>query len=141
MAASRVFWRAANYLITQLLNYTLLTILGIALFILLISIRQINQYERGVKFQFGKYSSIMNPGWRLVWPIVQTMQKVDMRVKVNDVPDQDAITKDNVSVNVNAVLYYKVTDAKLAIIEVEDFMYAVSQLIRPVQHRCLRHAA
>ena len=70
----------------------------------------------------------MEPGWRLVWPIAQSMQKVDMRVKVVDVPDQDAITKDNVSVNVNAVLYYKVIDAKLAIIEVQNFMYAVSQL-------------
>lgn len=103
-------------------------ILGIVIFIVLISLRQINEYERGIKFQFGKYKVIMNPGWRLVWPVIQTMQKVDIRVKAVDVPDQDAITKDNVSVNVNAVLYYKIAAADKAIIEVENFNYAVSQL-------------
>ncbi len=99
-----------------------------AIFVLLASIKQINEYERGVKFQLGKYISIMEPGWRIVWPVVQSYQKVDIRVKVVDVPDQDAITKDNVSVNVNAVLYYKVADAESAIIKVEYFDYAVSQL-------------
>ena len=98
------------------------------LFILIISIKQINEYERGVKFQLGKYIGIMNPGWRIVIPIFQTYQKVDIRVKAVDVPDQDAITKDNVSVNVNAVLYYKVDNAESAIIKVEYFDYAVSQL-------------
>ncbi len=97
-------------------------------FILLASIKQINEYERGVKFQLGKYISIMEPGWRIVVPVFQSYQKVDIRVKVVDVPDQDAITKDNVSVNVNAVLYYKVADAESAIIKVEYFDYAVSQL-------------
>lgn len=100
----------------------------IALFVILASIKQINEYERGVKFQFGKYISIMEPGWRIVWPIIQSYQKVDIRVKVVDVPNQDAITKDNVSVNVNAVLYYRVQDAEAAIIKVEVFDYAVSQL-------------
>jgi len=99
-----------------------------AIFILLASIKQINEYERGVKFQYGKYISIMEPGWRIVWPVVQSYQKVDIRVKAVDVPDQDAITKDNVSVNVNAVLYYKVANAESAIIKVEYFDYAVSQL-------------
>jgi regulator of protease activity HflC (stomatin/prohibitin superfamily) len=99
-----------------------------AMFILLTSIKQINEYERGVKFQYGKYISIMEPGWRIVWPIIQSYQKVDIRVKAVDVPDQDAITKDNVSVNVNAVLYYKVENAETAIIKVEYFDYAVSQL-------------
>jgi regulator of protease activity HflC (stomatin/prohibitin superfamily) len=97
-------------------------------FILLASIKQINEYERGVKFQLGKYISIMEPGWRIVIPVFQSFQKVDIRVKVVDVPDQDAITKDNVSVNVNAVLYYKVADAESAIVKVEYFDYAVSQL-------------
>jgi len=96
--------------------------------ILLASIKVVQEYERGVKFTFGKYSGIMRPGWRLVLPIFQSWQRVDMRVKVIDVPEQDAITKDNVSLNVNAVLYYKVDDAKTAIIEVEHFNYAVSQL-------------
>lgn len=103
-------------------------LLGIILFIILISIRQINEYERGVKFQLGKFYKVLNPGWRLVIPVIQSMQKVDMRVRVIDVPDQDAITKDNVSVNVNAVLYYKVLDSRAAVIEVEQFTYAVSQL-------------
>ena len=107
---------------------TFLTILGIILFIILISLKQINQYERGVKFLMGRYRLIMRPGWRIVIPIFQTYNKVDMRVKAVDVPDQDAITKDNVSIKVNAVLYYKVVDAKLAIIEVEHYDYAVSQL-------------
>lgn len=98
------------------------------LFVLLISIRQVNQYERGVKFQFGKFGKIVNPGWRLIFPIFQSMTKVDIRVKAVDVPDQDAITKDNVTVNVNAVLYYKVVAADRAILEVEHFYYAVSQL-------------
>lgn len=99
----------------------------IVLFLLLISIRQINQYERGIRFTFGKFTAIMEPGWRLVFPIIQTYQKVDIRTKAVDVPDQNAITKDNVSVRVNAVIYYKVSDASKAIIEVEDFKYAVSQ--------------
>ena len=102
--------------------------LAIILTIIIASIRQINEYERGVKFQLGKYKLIMRPGWRLVWPVIQSMKKIDMRVKAVDVPDQDAITKDNVSVNVNAVLYYKVQDAKLAVLEVEQYMFAVSQL-------------
>jgi len=99
----------------------------IALLIVIISIRQINQYERGVKFTFGKFTSVMQPGWRLVFPIIQQYQKVDVRIKAVDVPDQNAITRDNVSVRVNAVIYYKVSDANKAILEVEDFKYAISQ--------------
>ncbi len=106
------------------MNYT---IIGIVLFIIIISIRQINQYQRGVIFTFGKFTSVMEPGWRLVWPIIQSYQKVDIRTKAVDVPDQNAITRDNVTVKVNAVIYYKVSDANKAIIEVEDFQYAISQ--------------
>lgn len=102
-------------------------ILGVLLFLIVISIRQINQYQRGVKFTFGKFTSIMEPGWRIVWPIIQTYQKVDIRTKAVDVPDQNAITRDNVTVKVNAVIYYKVSDSEKAIIEVEDFQYAISQ--------------
>ncbi|XOU94534.1 MAG: slipin family protein [Candidatus Kerfeldbacteria bacterium] len=100
----------------------------IVIFILLISIRQINQYQRGVKFTMGRYTSTVEPGWRLVIPIFQMMKKVDMRVVAIDVPDQDAITRDNVTIKVNAVLYFKVTDARAAIIEVEHYSYAVSQV-------------
>lgn len=101
--------------------------LGIIIFIILISLKQINQYERGVKFTMGRYAGIMVPGWRIVIPVFQMYKKVDMRVKAVDVPDQKAITKDNVSVMVNAVIYYKVSAAEKAVIEVEDFRYAVSQ--------------
>lgn len=90
-------------------------------------LKQINQYERGVKFTMGKFSGIMNPGWKILIPVFQTFQKVDMRIKAVDVPDQRAITKDNVPVTVNAVIYYKISDPAKAIIEVENFYYAISQ--------------
>lgn len=102
--------------------------IGIIVFIILASIKQVNQYERGVKFGLGKFIGIMEPGWRLVIPVFQSYQKIDMRIKAVDVPDQEAITKDNISVKVNAVIYYKVSHAEKAIIEVENFYYAVSQL-------------
>jgi regulator of protease activity HflC (stomatin/prohibitin superfamily) len=105
----------------------LIPFIVIIVMIILISIKQINQYERGVKFTLGRFTRIMQPGWRLVIPIFQSYEKVDMRVKAVDVPDQKAITRDNVSVIVNAVLYYKVEFAEKAIIEVEDFRYAISQ--------------
>lgn len=103
-------------------------ILIIAAVVLLLSIKQINQYERGVKFTIGKFSGMMAPGWRLVIPVFQSYQKVDMRVRAVDVPDQEAITKDNISVTVNAVIYYRLSEAEKAILEVEDVYYAVSQL-------------
>ena len=80
-------------------------------FVIFISLRQVNQYQRGVRFTMGRYSGIMNPGWRIVLPIFQSYHKVDMRVKAVDVPDQRAITRDNVSVTVNAVIYYRVVSA------------------------------
>jgi regulator of protease activity HflC (stomatin/prohibitin superfamily) len=98
------------------------------LVVILISIRQVNQYQRGVKFTLGKYSSTAEPGWRLVIPIFQSMRKVDIRVKAVDVPDQEAITADNISIGINAVIYYKIKDAARAVIEVENFYHAVSQM-------------
>jgi regulator of protease activity HflC (stomatin/prohibitin superfamily) len=107
----------------------LFIILGVIVLILFLSfLRQVNQYERGVMFTMGRYSGTKNPGWRLVIPIFQGMRKVDMRLKAVDVPNQEAITKDNVSCQINAVIYYKVIDASKAIIGVENFYYAVSQL-------------
>lgn len=103
-------------------------ILIIVLVIVLLSIRQINEYERGIKFTLGKFSKIMKPGWRIVLPIFQSYKKVDIRTKAVDVPEQDAITKDNVSVRINAVIYYKVFDASKAVLEVENFYFAVGQL-------------
>ena len=105
--------------------WIILIIIGL---VLLSSIKQIDEYERGVKFTTGKFSKMMEPGWRLVLPIFQSFKKVDIRTKAVDVPEQEAITKDNVSVKINAVLYYKVFDASKAILAVENFRYAVSQL-------------
>lgn len=104
------------------------TIAPVLIIGLVILIRQVNQYERGVMLTIGKLSGTKGPGWRIVIPIFQKMYKVDMRVKAVDVPSQDAITKDNVSAQVNAVIYYRVRDAEKAILEVENFYYAVTQL-------------
>lgn len=103
-------------------------LIGFVVLIILVSIREVKQYERGLKFTLGKFTKLADPGWRLVIPIFQKMVKVDIRVKAVDVPDQEAITEDNVSVRINAVIYYKITDAAKAILEVENFYYAVSQL-------------
>ena len=105
-----------------------IVLIVIVAIILLRSIVQVNEYERGVRFTLGKFSKIMTPGWNLVLPIFQNYKKVDIRTKAVDVPEQDAITKDNVSVRINAVIYYKIFDASKAILEVENFYYAVSQL-------------
>ncbi len=103
-------------------------IIGFIIFIVLISLRQVNQYERGIKFRLGKFVKIMNPGLNIVLPIIESYRKVDIRTKVIDVPEQEAITKDNVSIKINAVLYFHVFDASKAILEVEDFIYAAEQL-------------
>lgn len=103
-------------------------LLGIVAFIIIISIRQINQYERGVKFRLGKFVGIRQPGWQIILPIFESLTKVDIRVKAVDVPNQEAITKDNISVGINAVIYYNVDDVSKAVLEVENFYYAISQL-------------
>ncbi|MBT7902580.1 slipin family protein [Candidatus Woesearchaeota archaeon] len=95
---------------------------------LLLSLRVVKEYERGVRFFLGKYMGLITPGLSLVLPILMTWERVDMRTKAIDVPDQDAISKDNVSLKVNAVLYYKVAEANKSILEVEHYNYAVSQL-------------
>ena len=106
----------------------LYVIIAILIIIILRSLRQINEYERGVLFRFGKFEKIMNPGLNLVLPIIHSFKKVDIRTKAVDVPAQDAITADNVSIKINAVLYYKIFDASKAIIAVENFQFAVAQL-------------
>ena len=110
------------------MNWLFWVIVVIIVITLLRSIVQIDEYERGVKFTCGKFSSIMEPGWNIILPIFQSYKKIDIRTKAVDVPEQDAITKDNVSVRINAVIYYKIFDASKAILEVENFYYAVSQL-------------
>ncbi|MBT3464526.1 slipin family protein [archaeon] len=99
-----------------------------AVIIILSGLRVIKQFETGILFTLGKFSKTLNPGLNFVLPIFQTMTKIDMRVTVVDVPEQDCISKDNVSINVNAVLYYKVAHAKAAILEVEEFHHATSQI-------------
>ena len=106
----------------------MIIIVIILLAIILASIKQINEYERGVKFRFGKFKEILEPGWQIVFPIFESFRKVDIRTKAVDVPAQEAITKDNVSVQINAVIYYKIFDASKSILAVENFYYAVGQL-------------
>ena len=104
-------------------------IIGIIIAIFLLGgLRIVNQYERGVLLTLGRYTGTKAPGLRWILIGIQRMIKVDMRVKVVDVPNQDCMTKDNVSVNVNAVLYYLLNSAEKAVLEVEHFEYAVSQL-------------
>ena len=100
----------------------------IAIAIIIGSIKQVEEYERCIMFSFGKFSKILNPGWNIVLPIFQSFRKVDIRTKAVDVPEQDAITKDNVSIRINAVIYYKVFDASKAVLAVQDYYYAVGQL-------------
>lgn len=106
-------------------------IIGIFVFfivLVLFMLRQINQYERGVMFTLGRFTGIKKPGWRLVVPVFQNLTKVDIRTKAVDVPDQEAITKDNIPVRINAVVYYRITDAGKAILEVENYFWATSQV-------------
>lgn len=91
-------------------------------------LREVKQYERGVVLTMGRFTSLQEPGWRIIIPIFQQMEKVDLRVKAVDVPDQKVITRDNVSASINAVIYYRVSDAAKAVLEVENFRFAVSQL-------------
>ncbi|MFC4346726.1 slipin family protein [Kordiimonas lipolytica] len=98
------------------------------LFILLSAFRILREYERGVVFLLGRFWKVKGPGLIIIIPVIQKMVRVDLRTMVMDVPEQDVISKDNVSVRVNAVVYYRVVDARRAIIEVEDFEFATSQL-------------
>lgn len=110
------------------MEYLFWTLIAIFVFVILGSIKQINQYQRGVKFTLGKFSGMMEPGWRIIWPIFQSHQVVDIRTKAVDVPEQDAITKDNISTKISAVIYYRITDSSKAILEVQDFFMAIYQL-------------
>jgi len=105
-------------------------IVVVALVALLIfsSVKVLNEYERGVAFTLGRFTGIKGPGLILLWPMIQRMIKVDLRVIVLDVPKQDVILRDNVSVKVNAVVYFRVVDPGRAIIQVADVFQATSQL-------------
>ena len=105
-----------------------LILLTILIILIISSIKQINEYERGILFRFGKFNKVMNPGWNIVIPIIDFYKKVDIRTKAVDVPEQETITKDNVSVKINAVIYYKIFDATKSVLAVENYYYAVEQL-------------
>ena len=105
-----------------------LILLTIIIILIISSIKQINEYERGILFRFGKFNKVMNPGWNIVIPIIDFYKKVDIRTKAVDVPEQETITKDNVSVKINAVIYYKIFDATKSVLAVENYYYAVEQL-------------
>ena len=100
----------------------------VLLLILFSALRIMREYERAVVFQLGRFWKVKGPGLILVIPIIQQAVRVDLRIRVHDIPSQDIISRDNVLVKVNAVVYYRVIDARNAIIQVEDFNNATSQL-------------
>jgi regulator of protease activity HflC (stomatin/prohibitin superfamily) len=116
-------------------------LLGVILFWLLLSLKILNEYERGVVFRLGKLlPQAKGPGLVLVaWPI-DRMQRVSLRTVVHDVPPQDVITRDNVSVKVNAVVYFRVMDPVQAVVQVEDYLYATSQMAQTTLRSILGQA-
>ncbi len=111
-----------------ILEQSWIFIVLIPLIILFYSFKVLREYERAVVFQLGRFWKVKGPGLIIIIPVIQQMVRVDLRTRVLDVPEQDVISRDNVSVKVNAVLYFRVVDAQNAIIQVEDFMTATSQL-------------
>ena len=106
----------------------ILAAIFVVLAFLMKAIRILREYERGTMFTLGRFTGVKGPGLMIVIPIIQQMVRVDLRTFVLDVPEQDVISQDNVSVHVNAVLYFRVIDPGKAIIQVEDYMEATSQL-------------
>lgn len=118
----------------------ILTLLGLAFVVILMFLKQIYEYERGILFTMGKFTGILNPGWQIVLPIIQSYQKVDIRTKAVDLSDQEAMTKDNISIRVSAVIYYKISDAARAILEVENFYWAISNLAQTTMRNVVGEA-
>jgi regulator of protease activity HflC (stomatin/prohibitin superfamily) len=112
----------------DILNLSWILIILVPLFIVLSALKILREYERGVVFMLGRFWKVKGPGMIIVIPVIQSMVRVDLRTRVLDVPEQDVISRDNVSVKVNAVVYFRVIDAEKSIIQVEDFMMATSQL-------------
>jgi len=108
--------------------YTIIVLVVLVVMFLASAIRVLNEYERGVIFRLGRVIDVKGPGLIILIPVVDRMVKVDMRTITMDVPPQDVITRDNVSIKVNAVVYFRVMDANSAVIQVENFLYATSQL-------------
>lgn len=107
---------------------SILVVLAIVAMILASAIRVLNEYERGVIFRLGRLIGAKGPGLILLIPLIDKMQRVSLRLVTLDVPPQDVITRDNVSIKVNAVVYFRVMDSNKAVVEVENFLYATSQL-------------
>ena len=105
----------------------LLFVLFFLLMLVLSGIKLLYEYERGVVFTLGKYSSTRNPGLTIIIPILQSMRKVDMRIKTAEIPRQEVMTKDNIPMLVNAVVYFRVVNPADAIIKIEDYVFAVRQ--------------
>jgi regulator of protease activity HflC (stomatin/prohibitin superfamily) len=110
------------------MSYFTLGALIVVVILAVASVRVLREYERGVVFLLGRFQRVMGPGLIVIVPGVQQMVRVDLRIVVFDVPPQDVITRDNVSVKVNAVVYFRVVDPQLAIIQVANFLEATSQL-------------
>lgn len=108
--------------------YTFYVLVTLVVLFLVSAIRILREYERGVIFLLGRFWKVKGPGFILVIPLIQQMVRVDLRTVVMDVPSQDVISRDNVSVHVNAVVYFRVVDPEKAIIQVENFFEATSQL-------------
>jgi len=109
-------------------TYTIYTLITLVLILLLSMIKILREYQRGVIFLLGRFWKVKGPGLIIVVPVIQQMVRVDLRTIVMDVPSQDVISRDNVSVKVNAVVYFRVVEPDKAIIQVEDFFMATSQL-------------
>lgn len=116
------------HLVSSLISETVGIFVAAAVGFVIVGFHIVNQYENGVVLTFGKYTGMCSPGLRWLFPGVQQMTVIDMRIKVVDVPDQDCITRDNVSINVNAVLYFFIESAEKAVLQVESFARATSQL-------------
>jgi regulator of protease activity HflC (stomatin/prohibitin superfamily) len=108
--------------------FAFIPIIVIVAFLVITSLRVLNEYERGVVFRLGRIIGAKGPGLILLWPVIDRMTKLSLRTFALDVPNQDVITRDNVSIKVNAVVYFRVVDPTKAILEVEDYMYATSQI-------------
>ena len=108
--------------------YALYALIGIVVLLIFSAIRILREYERGVIFLLGRFWKVKGPGFIIVIPLIQQMVRVDLRTIVMDVPSQDVISRDNVSVHVNAVVYFRVIEPDKAIIQVENFYEATSQL-------------
>ncbi len=121
--------------------YPGIIVVVVILFLFLASaLKVLKEYQRGVVFRLGKVIGLKGPGLIIVWPMIDSIRRVDLRVVAMDVPPQDVITHDNVSVRVNAVVYFRVIDPKKSILEVENYIYATSQLAQTTLRSVLGEA-